>query len=147
MFDFDGVLTDNRVLVLQDGTEGVLCHRADGLGFDLFRAAGIPVLILSTEANPVVRARARKLRVPVLSGVAHKDEVLRRYCARKGWALTDVMFVGNDLNDRAAMQLVGYPVCPRDAHPAIRRLAWRVLRAVGGAGVAREVAERLLRLA
>jgi len=85
--------------------------------------------------------------VPVLSGVARKDEVLRRYCARRGWPLAEVMYVGNDLNDLAAMRLVGYPVCPRDAHPVIRRLSWRVLRAAGGAGAAREIAERLLRLA
>ena len=63
VFDFDGVMTDNRVLVFSDGTEAVMCHRGDGLGIDRLREAEVPMLILSTETNPVVAARARKLKL------------------------------------------------------------------------------------
>src|ERR1017187_6036448 len=84
VFDFDGVLTDNRVLVFDDGREAVLCSRADGLAFDLFRREGIPALILSTEKHPVVAARAKKLKVPCLHGVGDKKAVLQKYCRKKG---------------------------------------------------------------
>lgn len=141
--DFDGVLTDNRVLVMEDGREAVFCNRADGLGFDLIRARGIPALILSTERNPVVSARARKLRVEVLQAVGDKAGALRAYCARKRIRLRDVWYVGNDTNDLEVMRIVGGPACPADAHPAIRRISRWILRARGGEGVVRELAERL----
>ena len=58
ILDFDGVLTDNRVYVMEDGREAVACHRGDGWGIGILKQAGIEVMILSTERNPVVSARA-----------------------------------------------------------------------------------------
>ncbi len=144
VFDFDGVLTDNRVLVLEDGREGVLCNRADGLAFDMFRAAHIRVLIMSTERNPVVAARATKLRVPVLQAVGDKGQALAERCRADGLDLRRAVFVGNDLNDLPAMRLVGFPIAVADAHPAVKRQAWTVLATRGGDGAAREVAEDIL---
>lgn len=146
VFDFDGVLTDNRVLVFDDGREAVLCNRADGLAFDLFRREGIPVLILSTEKHQVVAARAKKLKVPCLQGVADKKSALEKYCAKAGIELNAVMYVGNDVNDLAAMRTAGHRVCPSDAHPAVRSMCQIILRHRGGEGVAREVAEKVLGL-
>lgn len=146
VFDFDGVLTDNRVIVSEDGTESVVCNRADGLGFDMLRAARIPVLILSTERNRVVGARAAKIKAPVLQAVGDKAKALSDYCAARGIDLQRVAFVGNDLNDVAAMRLVGHSVAVADAHPAARAAARTVLATAGGGGVAREIAERLLAL-
>ena len=146
VFDFDGVLTDNRVLVSSDGSEAVMCNRSDGLGFDLFHRYKVPVLILSTEKNEVVRRRAQKLRCPVVHGVGDKVAALKKYCLRKKIALRDVAYVGNDLNDLAVMGEVGHTFCPKDAHPVIRKLASRILAAKGGEGVAREMAERVLGL-
>lgn len=146
VFDFDGVLTDNRVLVFADGSEAVLCNRADGLAFDLFRKEGIPVLILSTEKHPVVAARARKLKVPCLQGVADKKSALEKYCAKAGIKLDTMMYVGNDVNDLAVMRIVGHRVCPADAHPQVRAICETVLRRRGGEGVARELAEKVLGL-
>ena len=80
ILDFDGVLTDNRVLVLEDGTEGVFCNRSDGLAFDRLREVEMPTFIISTERNPVVQARGRKLRVPVLDAVADKAGAVRQLC-------------------------------------------------------------------
>ena len=144
VFDFDGVLTDNCVLVFENGLEAVRCNRSDGLAFDLLRAAQIPALILSTEINEVVSVRARKLKLPVLQGKLDKKSSLIGYCAEQRIEMDSVMFVGNDLNDLSAMQAVGFPVCPCDAHPEIRRISRWILKKRGGDGVARELAERLL---
>ena len=84
VFDFDGMLTDNRVLVSQDGTEFVTCSRSDGLAFDILREAGVPTIIMSTETNPVVSQRASKLKVAVLQAVADKGTELTSYCAEHG---------------------------------------------------------------
>ena len=146
-FDFDGVLTDNRVMVLENGHEAVFCNRSDGLAFDMFRAAGVPVVIVTTERNPVVRARAAKLQTAVLQTDGDKGGVLAEHCRSAGIDLKRVMFVGNDVNDLSAMRLVGFPVAVADAHPAVKKVAWRELAAKGGEGVAREVAESVLDLA
>jgi len=146
VFDFDGVLTDNRVLVFDDGCEAVFCNRADGLAFDLFRREGIPTLILSTEKHPVVTARAKKLKVPCLHGIGDKKAVLQKYCRKASIRLEDVLYVGNDLNDLPAMRMAGHRVCPADAHPEVRAVCQTVLRSRGGEGVARELAEKVMRL-
>ena len=78
VFDFDGVLTNNKVHLDQSGIEWVSCSRADGLGFDVLRKLNFPSYVLSTENNPVVKARAEKLKIPVLQGVGNKLEVLKR---------------------------------------------------------------------
>lgn len=146
VYDFDGVMTDNRVRVDQAGGESVACSRADGLGVDLIRSLGLPQIIVSTETNPVVRARAEKLKLFLLQGIRDKRQALVDYCAEQGYALNRVLYVGNDVNDLTAMQVVGFPVCPSDAHPAIRNLASWVVAARGGGGVIREIADQIVRL-
>lgn len=146
VFDFDGVLTDNRVLVLETGQEAVMCSRADGMAFDMFRAAGLSTLIMSTERNPVVAARAAKLRVPVLQAVADKGRALTEHCAAAGVDLGRVAFVGNDLNDLPAFAVAGVRIAVADAHPRVRTAASIVLATRGGDGAAREIAESLLGL-
>ena len=69
VFDFDGVLTDNRVLVFDNGQEAVFCNRSDGMAIGALRGAGIPVIIMSTETNSVVSARARKLQIEAVQAV------------------------------------------------------------------------------
>ena len=73
ILDFDGVMTDNRVLVMQDGTEGVMCNRSDGLGIGMLRKQGFPIFVISTETNPVVSARCKKLKSPCTQG--HEDKL------------------------------------------------------------------------
>ena len=146
VFDFDGVLTDNRVLIFEDGREAVWCNRSDGLGFDMLRAAGIRTMIMSTEHNPVVSARGRKLQIPVLQAVGDKSATLTELCVAENINLDRVAFVGNDVNDLAAMKLTGFPIAVADAHSTVQDIAWTVLRTIGGAGAAREVAEDLLGL-
>ena len=144
VFDFDGVMTDNRVLVLQDGTEAVLANRADGWGVGQLRQAGLRQIILSTETNPVISARAKKLGLEVLQGSGDKAHDLTAFCQSHDVALERVLYVGNDVNDLDAMRLVGLPVAPADAHPAVLALAKHVTRARGGEGVIKELSEWLL---
>lgn len=143
VYDFDGVMTDNRVFVLQDGSEAVIVNRADGLGASRFHRLGIPQLILSTEANPVVKARAEKLRIKAIASCDDKKIALEGYCAQKGFDLGRVVYVGNDLNDLEAMRSVGYPVAPRDAHAEVHKVAVLITKAKGGGGVINELCDRM----
>jgi N-acylneuraminate cytidylyltransferase len=142
--DFDGVHTDDRVLVDQQGVEAVQVSRADGLGVSMLREAGIPVVIVSKERNPVVGARGTKLKVDVLQGVDDKVCALRAWLDRRGLAARDVAFVGNDVNDLPVMAAVGWPIAVADAHPQVRRAARLVLTRNGGQGAVREVCDLVL---
>lgn len=144
VYDFDGVMTDNCVLVQQDGTEAVMANRADGLGVGIIRQLGIPQLILSTEKNPVVQARANKLNLEVSQGCDNKRQALIIYCQEHNYNLERVAYIGNDINDLEAMRIVGYPIAPVDAHPKVKHIAKIVTSAAGGNGVIKEFAELLL---
>ena len=137
VYDFDGVLTDNKVLFRQDGLEAVVVNRADGLGINRIKDMGIEQLILSTEANPVVRARAEKVGLPVLQNIDNKKDTLERYCRDRDIALEDVAYIGNDINDLEVMKSIGCPLCPSDASEEIREIAKIILDVPGGGGVVR----------
>lgn len=143
--DFDGVHTDDRVLVDQHGVEAVRVSRGDGLGVSMLRRAGVPFVIVSTERNPVVGARAAKLGVDVLQGVDNKVCALQGWLDRRGLAAHDVAFVGNDVNDLPVMASVGWPIAVADAHPEVLRAARLVLDRPGGHGAVREVCDLVLR--
>ncbi|MEE1939392.1 acylneuraminate cytidylyltransferase [Streptomyces sp. TRM 70361] len=144
VLDFDGTQTDDRVYVDSDGRETVAVHRGDGLGIAALRRAGLPLLILSTEENPVVAARARKLRIPVLHGVDRKDLALKQWCEEQGIAPERVLYVGNDVNDLPCFGLVGWPVAVASAHDVVRGAARAVTSVPGGAGAIREIASWIL---
>jgi len=146
VFDFDGVLTDNRLLVGQDGTEWVSCNRSDGLAFDVLRKIGMKLFILSTEHNPVVAARGAKLKVPVVQGVKNKLQGLKELINREGLSFQRLLYIGNDLNDYQVMARCGFTACPSDSHPRIKERAKIVLESEGGAGVARELVEDIFDL-
>lgn len=142
--DFDGVHTDDSATIAQDGTEAVTVSRSDGMGVALLRSAGVPILILSTEQNPVVTARARKLRVDVAQGIDDKSEALRTWAEGRGIPLSRIAYVGNDVNDLSCLDLVGWPVAVPDAHPLVLAAARLVLDRPGGAGAVRDLADRVL---
>jgi 3-deoxy-D-manno-octulosonate 8-phosphate phosphatase (KDO 8-P phosphatase) len=146
IFDFDGVLTNNLVYLDQNGKESVNCSRADGLAFDVLRKLDKPAFILSTENNPVVTMRAKKLKVPVVQGVADKVEAIKKLVNRNNYNLKNILYVGNDLNDYLVMQLCGYTVCPADSHSKIKSISSIILSANGGDGVVRELLEDVLSL-
>lgn len=144
VLDFDGTQTDDRVLIDADGREIVAVHRGDGLGVAALRRDGLKLLILSTETNPVVAARARKLRVPVLHGIDRKDLALKQWCEEAGIAPERVLYVGNDVNDLPCFDLVGWPVAVAGAHDVVRGAARAVTATPGGSGAIREIAAWLL---
>ncbi|MFE5260146.1 cytidylyltransferase domain-containing protein [Streptomyces coelicoflavus] len=144
VLDFDGTQTDDRVLIDSDGREFVSVHRGDGLGIAALRRSGLTMLILSTEVNPVVAARARKLKLPVLHGIDRKDLALKQWCEEQGIAPDRVLYVGNDVNDLPCFALVGWPVAVASAHDAVRGAARAVTTVPGGEGAVREIATWLL---
>ena len=121
VYDFDGVMTDNKVIIFEDGRELIVANRSDGLGVEILKKRGISQIILSTESNDVVRARAKKLNLSVIYACEDKKRVLIEYCKKRGYNLSKVVYVGNDINDLEAMEIVGYPIAPADAHIEIKK--------------------------
>ena len=146
IFDFDGVLTNNLVQINQDGLESVSCSRSDGLAFDVLNTMRKPTYIISTEKNPVVAVRAKKLKVPVIQGVEDKSRAIIELSQENGFKLENIFYVGNDLNDYNAMNLCKYSACPIDSHTKIKQLATFTLKTKGGKGVVRELLEDIMEL-
>lgn len=142
--DFDGVHTDDTVMVDQLGRESVRVSRSDGAGIARLRKAGIPVLILSAEENPVVGRRAEKLGVECAQGVGEKGSVLREWAERRGIRLDRIAYLGNDRGDLPALDLVGWPVAVPDAAAEALAAARHVLTNAGGHGAVRELADLIL---
>jgi len=138
VFDFDGVFTDNRVWVNERGEELLAFSRSDGLGLRRLDEVGVKYLIISTEPNPIVGARAVKLNADCVQGVDDKLAVLFERTEELGVALGDTAYVGNDVNDVECLRAVGCPVVPADAWPEVRTLAKWVLSRAGGTGCVRE---------
>lgn len=144
VFDFDGVMTDNTVLVNERGEESVRCSRADGWGIARLREAGVAMIVLSTEANPVVQARCEKLKLPCHQSHDDKAAFLSKFLRDGRIAAAQVVYVGNDVNDLECLKLVGHPVAVADSHPAILAVAKTVLTRRGGDGAVRELCDRLV---
>ncbi len=144
VYDFDGVLTDNRVLVSEDGTESVWCNRSDGWWMGRIKTdLGIEQCILSTEVNQVVSARARKLGLEAVQGQADKAVALRAMIAARGLSAGDVCYVGNEMNDFECLCMVGLALCPADSHPEILKTAHATIPVGGGAGIVRYIHDYL----
>lgn len=144
VFDFDGVFTDNRVIVFEDGREAVLCNRGDGMGIPLLESKPVKLLVLSTEKNSVVAARCKKLNIECINGVDNKLDELISWQKKNSILLANTIYVGNDINDSMCLQTVGCGIVPADAHPSVKPLAQIVLDHAGGLGVIREVVELVL---
>ena len=144
VFDFDGVMTDDRVWVDQDGREMVAANRRDGMGIAALRKAGILAVVLSTEPNDVVAARCRKLNLPVQQGLADKAAALRALLSERQLDPAKVVYLGNDVNDIPCFPLVGCAVVVADAHPAAQAQADLILTHHGGHGAVRELCDLII---
>jgi YrbI family 3-deoxy-D-manno-octulosonate 8-phosphate phosphatase len=140
-FDFDGVFTDNAVYVFEDGREAVRCSRSDGLGLRRLEAVGVVPVIISTEANPVVTQRSKKLRIRCIQGVDDKVAAFAEILEEHGVGFDDAAFVSNDINDIECMQRVALPISVGDAYPELDRITRYRTRRRGGEGAVREVCE------
>jgi YrbI family 3-deoxy-D-manno-octulosonate 8-phosphate phosphatase len=141
VFDFDGVFTDNTVAVTQDGVESVRCWRSDGLGLSRLREVGVKAFILSTEMNPVVTARANKLKMQCKQGVEDKAVAILDTCRELGIDPARTMFVGNDINDIPAFKSIGLAVAVADAYPEVMPHVLYRTEKPGGFGAVREVCD------
>ncbi|HEY9089488.1 MAG TPA: acylneuraminate cytidylyltransferase [Anaerolineaceae bacterium] len=144
VFDFDGVITDNRVWVDASGRESVASNRSDSHGISLLRQAGMDMLVISREVDPVVTTRCNKIKVPALQGVLEKAGALRQAVQERGIDLSQVIYVGNDVIDLPCFDIAGWAVAVADSHPAVLRAADYVLSMRGGHGAVRELCDLVL---
>lgn len=145
VLDFDGVLTDNRVWVDQDGREMVVANRSDSYGINLLRQIGVDTVVISKETNPVVAARCRKMDVPYIQGEEDKAAALRKVLAERNVDPSHTIFLGNDINDLPCFQLVGWSVAVADAWPEVSLQADLVLDRRGGHGAVRELCDLIIK--
>jgi N-acylneuraminate cytidylyltransferase len=147
LLDFDGVVTDNRVWTDQDGRETVAAYRSDSILINDLLEKGIDVMILSSEVNTVVAARAKKMGIEAIHGMGlqHKGRVMREVLEKKNVKTENVIFVGNDLNDLSCFEIAGWSVAVADAFPEVIRSADYVLNKRGGHGAVRELCELILK--
>ena len=144
VLDFDGVLTDNRVWVDQDGREMVAANRSDSLGINRLRQAGVETVVISLETNPVVAARCRKMNIPWIQGENDKATALRKLLLERNVNANETVFLGNDVNDLPCFPLVGWAVAVADAMPEVVRQADSVLTRSGGQAAVRELCDLIM---
>lgn len=144
ILDFDGVFTDNKVILSAQGVESVVCDRSDGFAVQMLQRRGFPILVLSTEKVPIVKLRSQKLGLACIHGVEEKAAILAQWFNEKDVDAAQAVYVGNDINDLGCMQMVGLPVAVADAFPEALAASRVVLKARGGHGAVREVALAIL---
>ena len=156
VFDFDGVFTNNKVLVNNKGDEYIICSRGDGLAFDLLRQFinlkkwEIEYFILSREENKVVDERSKKLKIPCFSGVKNKKKFIEEYIVNRNLNLNSkskkFVYVGNDLNDLSCILISDFSIVPKDSHKIVRDEADLIIDRNGGDDFVRQIVELLLRI-
>lgn len=144
--DFDGVITDGRVWVDENGRETVAASRSDSMRIKQLRERGIDVMVLSSEINPVVSARAKKMNIEAIHGVGlnEKGEALRKFLNEKNIDASQIAYLGNDFNDLPCFEIAGWSVAVADAYPEVLRAADHVLKTNGGFGALRELCDLIL---
>lgn len=144
VLDFDGVITDNRVWVDEDGREAIAAYRSDSLGISYLRQTGVEVIVISMETNPVVAARCRKMAIPLLQGINDKATTLTKILQERRIDPSHVVYLGNDTNDVPCFPIVGCAAVVADAQPGALTEADLVLTQRGGHGAVRELCDRLI---
>lgn len=144
--DVDGTLTDGCMWYSDDGREFKRFNFRDGHGFQLLREHGIKTAIITSENTPIVQKRADKLQVDFLSMGNHdKLTWLQNLCEDLNIELSDVAYIGDDVNDIDVLCAVGYAACPADAHKKVREIKnIKIMSHNGGAGAVREFIDNLL---
>jgi len=143
VFDFDGIFTDNRVITMQNGIEGVACWRSDGLGLDALKETGTSILVLSTEENSVVSARCRKLGIECIQGYRDKAIVLKEELGKRGLTPGEIAYVGNDINDIECLKIAGLPMTVADAYSELKPYVKYTTKKPGGYGAVREICDMI----
>ena len=142
--DFDGVLTDNKVHLDDEGNETVRLDRGDGMGIANLTKTQMPVLVLSSEQNPVVKHRCDKLGIPAIQTKEAKGKILKGWSEEQGIPLAKTAYIGNDVNDLPAFEVVGVALAVADAHPSVLQKADYIIPQKGGHGAVRAVCDALI---
>jgi len=144
--DFDGVISDGRVWTDENGKETVAASRSDSMRVRQLRESGIEVMILSSEVNNVVKARAEKMGIEAIHGLSlnGKGEALGKFLGDKNLDPAQIIYVGNDFNDLPCFEIAGWSVAVADAYPEVIRAADHVLSRPGGYGALRELCDMVL---
>ena len=144
--DVDGVLTDGAFWWGPNGEEWKRFHFSDIMGLSRARKAGLKLAFISGEESPLIDRLASKMHIDdVEKGCRDKAAALRRIAAEHNFALEEICFMGDDVNDLPALRLAGLPAAPADAQPEIRSVCRVVTTAKGGNGAVRELIESILR--
>ncbi|MEN8141971.1 MAG: acylneuraminate cytidylyltransferase [Thermodesulfobacteriota bacterium] len=145
VFDFDGVMTDNAVYISEDGKESVRCSRSDGWGISRLRNAGIRMAVMSTEENPVVQARCKKLKLECFHQLGNKKiDRLTAWSKEHNIDMANTVYVGNDENDVECLLAAGAGAAPCDAHKSAQQVADVLLTRHGGKDAVRELCDMIL---
>lgn len=145
-FDFDGIFTDGKVIISEDGRESVVCSRKDTLRFPELRKLGIDLAVISKERNLVVARRCEKMGVECLQGVDDKLTALRQLLETKGLSSEQAAFVGDDINDLTCLEFAGIAFTVADGHDKCKAAADYVTSKIGGDHAVREICELILEL-
>lgn len=144
--DCDGCLTDGGMYYSENGDELKKFSTLDGLGLGLMQETGVVCGIITGENTKLVQRRAQKLKLDILKmGVKDKLAVVRELCAENGITLEEVAYIGDDINDRALLEKVGFSASVPGAVDEIRNMVDYVARRPGGSGAVRDVIEYLFR--
>jgi len=147
VLDVDGVLTDGRVLLLNDGQMARSMNIKDGYALQLAIKKGYHVLVISGGDDDAVKTRLQKLGVmDVHMKVADKKTLLAEYVNKQTLTWEQVLFMGDDIPDLQAMQIAGLPCCPADAVPEIKSISHYISPINGGAGCVRDIIEKVMKL-
>lgn len=145
--DFDGVMTDGFVYVDQNGKETVRCSRRDGFGIFMLQKIGVEVCVISKEVVGVAVKRCEKLKIDCYHKAENGKEklaILEKVVKEKGISLDEVVYIGDDLNDLAVLEVVGLPISVADGHNLVKQKAQYITLAKGGDHAIREVCEKIL---
>lgn len=144
--DVDGTLTDGGIYYDENGNELKKFCTRDGAGFFAARAAGLRIIVLTGRESKIVRRRMEEFKVDVIEqNVKDKAVWLRGFMAKAGISGENIAFVGDELNDLAAMRLVNFVGCPFDACPEVKAEAHYISPLRGGEGAFRDVMSFMLR--
>jgi N-acylneuraminate cytidylyltransferase len=144
VLDFDGVFTDNRVIIFENGQEAVICNRGDGMGLENLKNFNLPIMVLSKETNSVVKKRCNKLGLDFIQGSDNKLDTLKKWLKHISATPENAIYIGNDENDIPCLEFVGCPITVRDAHVKAKNASKITLKSKGGFGAIREISDLII---
>ncbi|HMR20385.1 MAG TPA: HAD-IIIA family hydrolase [Sphingobacterium sp.] len=145
--DVDGVLTDGRVLVNEEGEQWRTFSVKDGYAIQYAIKQGLRVIIITGARSLGVQKRFEGLGVQdIFLNISDKITLMEQLCEQYGFDYTECLFIGDDIPDLECMRKVGVAICPADAAEEIKKISHYVSTRVGGNGIVRETLEKVLKL-